>query len=89
MENYKTLKAFAKSFNITKCYDKRFLKRKGGYVFECVINNSLVDVIITPLDKDNQPVVFCGSLTHKTIQGLQKQVRTEYKIDKKTLAVSK
>jgi len=88
MKTYKTLKQFAKSFNITDCYNKRFMKRKGGYVVEAVINDKLVDVVITPLDKDNQPVVFCGNINNKTIQALQQQVGINYKIVEKTLAVS-
>ena len=89
METYKTLKQFAKKFNITDCYNKRFMKRKGGYVVEAVINDKLVDVVITPLDKDNQPVVFCGNIYKKTIQALQQQVKTNFKIVEKSLAVSK
>ena len=83
METYKTLKQFAKKFNITDCYNKRFMKRKGGYVVEAVINDKLVDVVITPLDKDNQPVVFCGNINKKTIQALQQQVGINFKIVEK------
>lgn len=87
MKNYKTLQQFAKSFNITDCYNKRFMKRKGGYVFDAVINDKLVDVVITPIGKDNQPVVFCGNIANKTIQALQQSVGFNYKMIEKVLAV--
>lgn len=86
MKNYTSLKQFSKSFNITHCYYRRFMKRKGGYVFQSLINNNLVDVVITPLDKDNQPVVFCGSHAKKTIQALQEMEKINFKI---ILAVAK
>ena len=69
MTNYKSLQQFSKSFNITDCYNKRFMKRKGGYVFQVLINNNLIDVVITPLNKNNEPVVFEGSIEKKTCLG--------------------
>ena len=78
METYKTVQDFANKFNITECYNKRFMKRKGGYIFQAIIADKLVDVVITPLDDNNQPVIFSGSLRNKTIQALRSI--TEFKI---------
>ena len=89
MENYKTLKQFADTFNITDCYNKRFMKRKGGYVFQALINDELVDVVITPLNKDNQPVVFQGSIEKKTCLGFSMEKIKYSIVRKKVLAVSK
>ena len=83
MKTYKSLNDFAKSFNITDCYKKSFMKRQGGYVFEAVINKVLVDVVITPLDKNNKPVIFSGSLEKKTIQVLQHTQKKHFKIVEK------
>ena len=78
METYKTVQDFANKFNITECYNKRFMKRKGGYVFQVIVSDKLVDLVITPLDDNNQPVIFSGSLRNKTIQSLRSI--TQFKI---------
>ena len=80
MKTYNNLQEFANSFNITTCYNKRFMKRKGGYVTNAVINGNSVEVVITPVCKNNQPLVFNGSLEQKTIQALQKCEGTNFKI---------
>jgi hypothetical protein len=54
------------------------MKRKGGYVFQVIVSDKLVDVVITPLDDNNQPVIFSGSFRNKTIQALRSI--TEFKI---------
>jgi hypothetical protein len=54
------------------------MKRKGGYVFQVIVSDKLVDLVITPLDDNNQPVIFSGSLRNKTIQSLRSI--TQFKI---------
>ena len=83
METYKSLEHLSKSFKITSCYKERFIKRQNGYVIEASINNQLVNVVITPLDKNNKPVIFGGSLAKKTCQALQDIKKIKYKIIEK------
>lgn len=86
MENYKSLKHFSKSFNITNCYNKRFMKRKGGYVFDAIINNQEVEIIVSFLNEKKESVIFSGSTTHKCIQSIQEMEYTNYKmVSKKNL----
>ena len=90
MKNYKTLQQFHKYFNITDCFKKRFMKRKGGYVFETMIDGLMYDVVVCPLDKNNQPVIFSGRIKNKTIQALQQVYSFNFKqIEKSNLPVFK
>ena len=79
------LKQFSKLFNITNCYDKRFMKRKGGYLFTETINNEIVDIVVSLYDKNNQLVIFSGDITRKTIQSLQEVEYVNFKIISKKL----
>jgi hypothetical protein len=83
MENYKSLKHFSKSFNITNCYNKRFMKRKGGYVFDAIINNEEVEIIVSFLNEKKELVIFSGSFTHKCIQGIQEMEYTKFTMTSK------
>jgi hypothetical protein len=88
MKNYKTLQQFSKYFNITDCFNKRFMKRKGGYVFETMIDGLMYDVVVCPLDKNNEPVIFSGRINHKTIQAIQKVCGFNFKqIEKSNVPV--
>lgn len=78
--NYKSLNHFAEHYNCTDCYTKRFMKRKGGYIFNITLNNEDVEVIITPLDKNNNPVIYSGDITNKTVMGLQQVSQTRFRI---------
>ena len=84
MENYKSLKHFSKSFNSTDCYNKRFMKRKGGYVFDAIINNQEVEIIVSFLNEKKESVIFSGSITHKCIQGIRDVEYTNFKMASKT-----
>lgn len=88
MKNYKTLQQFSKYFNITDCFKKRFMKRKGGYVFETMINGLMYDIVVCPLDKNNEPVIFSGRINNKTIQAIQEVCGFNFKqIEKSNVPV--
>lgn len=78
--NYKSLNHFSKHFNCTDCYNKRFMKRKGGYIFNITLNDEDVEVVITPLDKNNNPVIYTGDFTHKTVMALKEVSQTKFRI---------
>jgi hypothetical protein len=59
----------------------RFMKRKGGYVFNAIVNNEVVEIIVSFTTKEKQPVIFSGSFTHKSIQAIKE---IEYKHFKMT-----
>ena len=84
MKNYKTLQQFSKYFNITDCYEKRFMKRKGGYIFETMIDGLMYDIVVCPVDNNNQPVIFSGRISHKTIQALQQVKSFNFKLIEKS-----
>lgn len=66
-----TLQQFAKQFNITKLWDQTFNFELGGYVID--------NFLITPVDKNRQPVIYNGSLTNKLVQSLQQVEAHIYK----------
>jgi hypothetical protein len=64
------------------------MKRKGGYVFETMIDGLMYDVVVCPLDKNNEPVIFSGRINYKTIQALQKVCGFNFKqIEKSNVPV--
>jgi hypothetical protein len=83
MKHYKSLKHFAKSFNQTDCHKMRFMKRKGGYVFNAIVNNEEVEIIVSFTNKEKELVIFSGSFTHKCIQGIRDIEYTNYKMNSK------
>lgn len=69
-----TLQQFSKQFNTTKLWDETFNNELGGYVMD--------NILITPVDKNQQPVIYNGSLEKKMVQSLQQVVGHIYKIIK-------
>jgi hypothetical protein len=79
-KNYKSLKDFTKYFSSVECYNKRFMKRKGGYVFDVIVNNEPVEIVVTPYTKEKEIVVFTGNLTNKTVQALTQVYHLNFKM---------
>ena len=58
--------------------------------FETMIDGLMYDVVVCPLDKNNQPVIFSGRIKNKTIQALQQVYGFNFKqIEKSNLPVFK
>ena len=69
-----TLQQFSKQFNTTQLWDETFNNELGGYVMD--------NILITPVDKNDQPVIYNGSLEKKLVQSLQQVEGHIYKIIK-------
>ena len=68
---YKSLKEFSKSFNHTDCFKMRFMKRDGGYVFNTIVNDENVKIVVSFSNKDKEPVIFTGKNTRRILQSFQ------------------
>ena len=60
------------------------MKRKGGYIFETMIDGLMYDIVVCPVDNNNQPVIFSGRISHKTIQALQQVKSFNFKLIEKS-----